>query len=105
MPPRTDVKAHQAASRKARRRSASIMGISITSGGTGKNELSAKETRPRMSQACRPDAFAIVQSYRARSVLRLGAAVLSLISSFPVRGRAGQAAAPQASFAARGRIG
>jgi hypothetical protein len=38
------------------------MGASITSGGIGKNELSAKETAARLTGACREAARFITQS-------------------------------------------
>ncbi len=46
MPPSTDVAVQTEAYSHARCGRASDIGISITSGGTGKNELSANDTAP-----------------------------------------------------------
>jgi hypothetical protein len=46
MPPSTDVAVQTEAYTHARSGRASDIGISITSGGTGKNELSANDTAP-----------------------------------------------------------
>src|SRR6185437_2902782 len=54
MPPITDQKVHQAASASARSRWASIIGSSITSGGIGKKEASAKAKAASAAQAWRP---------------------------------------------------
>ena len=51
---------------KARRRSASTIGTSITSGGMGKNELSAKETPASAHHALGPWAWVIIHAYIAR---------------------------------------
>src|ERR1700722_16780016 len=66
MPPITDQKAHQTPSRKARLRSATIIGSSITSGGIGKNDASAKAKQASATQACGPLAFFSIQAYSAR---------------------------------------
>ncbi len=62
MPPSTDHKVHQAASANARLRSATIIGSSITSGGMGKNDASAKANSASAAQACGPDAFSSIQA-------------------------------------------
>src|SRR3954468_12416644 len=67
MPPATEVAVHQAASRNAWSGRASAIGISITSGGTGKNELSANETAPIIQIACGFPAAAMQRSYRRRT--------------------------------------
>ena len=49
--PATDVTVHTVAKNQARSGRASDIGISITSGGTGKNELSTNDTRPISQRA------------------------------------------------------
>ncbi len=71
MPPITDQNAHQAASRKARRRSASIIGSSITSGGIGKKDASAKAKAGQR----RPGVAARRHSSASRHRARAGRAV------------------------------
>src|ERR1700733_12141756 len=51
MPPTTEVAVQIAAYSQARCGRASDIGISITSGGTGKNELSANDTAPMIHSA------------------------------------------------------
>ena len=74
MPPATDASVHQAANRKARSGRASDIGTSITSGGIGKNELSAKATAVNIATACGLPAAATHQSYKRRSKERGSAA-------------------------------
>ena len=62
MPPTTLISVHQPASRKARWRFASAIGTSITSGGIGKKELSAKAIAPRYQIAWGPAAWRMTQS-------------------------------------------
>src|SRR3954468_5384903 len=63
MPPATEVTVHSSASRNHWSRRASTMGTSSTSGGKGKNELSAKEiTLSQIAPAGLP-AFASAQRY------------------------------------------
>ena len=50
-PPATDASVHMVANSHARRGRATDIGSSITSGGTGKNELSANATAPRIHSA------------------------------------------------------
>src|SRR4051812_47563741 len=76
MPPATEVTVHQAASRNAWAGRASAIGISITSGGTGKNELSANETAPMIQIACGLPAAAMQRSYRRRTSEGLAAWVV-----------------------------
>src|SRR5580658_3572417 len=56
------------AKKKARSGRANAIGISIASGGIGKNELSAKETQPRIQAAWGLPAASMHQSYRRRSM-------------------------------------
>jgi len=53
MPPKTDIKVVNNASFRAFYLSANIIGASITSGGTGKKEDSAKLNAARYFSACR----------------------------------------------------
>src|SRR6476661_10422497 len=71
MPPSTEVAVQTSAYNHARCGRASDIGISITSGGTGKNELSANETPPRIQVAYFLSAASMHQSYRRLSIGRL----------------------------------
>src|SRR5436305_10657524 len=71
MPPSTEVAVHTSAYNHALSGRASDIGISITSGGTGKNELSANETPPRIQVAYLVSAALMHQSYRRLSMGRL----------------------------------
>jgi hypothetical protein len=61
-PPATDAAVQTPAINQARLRSASTMGISMMSGGIGKNELSTKEIPASQCSARRSAALAMVQS-------------------------------------------
>src|SRR5947209_16761704 len=71
MPPATEVNVQTNAYRYALSGRASDIGISITSGGTGKNELSANETPPRIQVAYFLSAASMHQSYRRLNMRRL----------------------------------
>src|SRR5947209_16057043 len=71
MPPATEVNVQTNAYRYALSGRASDIGISITSGGIGKNELSANETPPRIQVAYVLSAAWMHQSYRRLSMRRL----------------------------------
>src|SRR5215210_7619152 len=66
MPPATEVTVAMVAYHQAFERSLNTIGMSITSGGMGKNELSMKETTPRAHGARGLPAMPIIQSYKRR---------------------------------------
>src|SRR5579864_6810042 len=80
MPPSTDPVVQTAAIRNARRRSASTIGISSRSGGSGKNELSANAKPNNAAQAWRLVALAIIHSYRPRNQPIFGFVALSVMN-------------------------
>jgi hypothetical protein len=61
-PPTTEAAVQIAARRQALRGSAITIGISMTSGGIGKTELSTKDTAASAPVACFVEASRIVQS-------------------------------------------
>src|SRR5947209_8108167 len=71
MPPATEVNVQTNAYRYALSGRASDIGISITSGGTGKNELSANETPPSIQVAYFLSAASMHQSYKRLNIWRL----------------------------------
>src|SRR3569623_173393 len=74
--------AQMPADRHARSGRDSTIGISMTSGGMGKNDASAKEMTARAFSAWGPPARAIILLYRARSTqgLRSGAFAVAAVA-------------------------
>jgi hypothetical protein len=68
MPPATEASVQNKASVKARSRRASTIGTSSVSGGSGKKELSAKDTAISAKSAFGPSASFITQLYKRLSI-------------------------------------